>query len=186
MKRYAVILFSMILGAAVVSPAAAPVRYAISTEQIAATVNRMGMQITPAQITLLSEVVATTTAPQLAVRSIEPWGNQRMMARVECASRDQCLPFFVGIQTGDGNAQTIASTLPRAKTALALAGSKTYAVRSGSPVILELDGDRVHIRISVVCLENGTAGQTIRVSGKDHRLVYVAQVVDSNLVKGRL
>jgi hypothetical protein len=186
MKPNPVILTSMILGAAVAS-AAAPGRYPISTEQIAATVNRMGMQITPAQVTLLSEVVATTTAPQLAVRSIEPWGNQRMMARLECASREQCLPFLVGIQTGEGNTAELAGLLPKANSpATSAIGSKAYAVRTGSPAVLELEGERVHIRIAVVCLENGTLGQTVRVSVKDRHLVYVAQVVDNNIVKGKL
>jgi len=59
-------------------------------------------------------------------------------------------------------------------------------VRSGSPATLMLDSDRVHIRLSVICLENGAPGQRIRVTGKDHRLVFTAQVIDGSLLKGRL
>jgi len=186
MKRNLVILSSVMFFAAA-APAAGPSRYPISTEQIAATVNRIGMQITPAQVTLLSDVVATTTAPQLAVRSIEPWGKRRMMARLECQSRDQCLPFLVGIQTGDDNPLP-SGPLPMANSTVISTPSapKSYAVKTGSPATLELDGEHVHIRISVVALENGTLGQTVRVSVKDRHLVYVAQVVDNNIVKGKL
>jgi flagella basal body P-ring formation protein FlgA len=49
-----------------------------------------------------------------------------------------------------------------------------------------LDSERVHIRLSVICLENGAPGQMIRVTGKDHRLVFTAQVIDGSLLKGRL
>jgi hypothetical protein len=184
MKRSLAILTSMILGAAM-AYAAAPGRYPISAEQVAATVNRTGMQITTSQVTLLSEVVATTAAPQLSVRSIAPWGSQRIMARLECESRDQCLPFFVAIQTGD-SAAAAAVILPKTKSPAPVPAAKAYAVKSGSPAILELEGERVHIRIAVVCLENGALGQTVRVSGKDHHMVYVGQVVDNNVVRGRL
>ena len=64
---------------------------------------RFGMQIAPAQVTLLSVVVATNPTPRLTVRSIQPWGSQRMMARLECESKEQCLPFFVGLQMGNGS-----------------------------------------------------------------------------------
>ena len=46
--------------------------------------------------------------------------------------------------------------------------------------------DRVHIRLSVICLQNGAPGQMIRVTGKDRKLVFTAQVIDGNLLKGRL
>jgi hypothetical protein len=49
-----------------------------------------------------------------------------------------------------------------------------------------LDSDRVHIRLSVICLESGVPGQTIRVTGKDRKLVYRAEVIDGSLLKGRL
>jgi hypothetical protein len=189
MSRYKVILPWMLLAAAVCSAAAAPGHYAISTDQIAATMSRFGMQIAPDQVKLLTDVVSTTTDPRLAVRSIQPWGNQRMMVRLECESREQCLPFFVGLQIGQGSdTQSSASASQHGSNfgPASTASSKNYAVRSGSPATLQLDGERVHIRISVICLENGAPGQTIRVTGKDHRLVYSAQVMGGGQLQGRL
>jgi flagella basal body P-ring formation protein FlgA len=49
-----------------------------------------------------------------------------------------------------------------------------------------LDSERVHIRLSVICLQNGAPGQMIRVTGKDRKLVFTAQVIDGGLLKGRL
>jgi len=189
MTRYKAILSWMILAAAASSASAATGHYAISTDEIAATIGRFGMQITPAQVTLLSVVVATNPAPRLTVRSIQPWGSQRMMARLECESREQCLPFFVGLQVGTGSDGQSAGTSSNHATnsiPISMTGSRNYVVRSGAPATLQLDSERVHIRISVICLESGAAGQTIRVTGKDRRLVYSARVIDGGHLQGRL
>jgi hypothetical protein len=189
MTQYKAILSWMIFAAATSSASAAAGHYAISTDEIAATMGRFGMQIAPAQVTLLSVVVATNPAPRLTVRSIQPWGSQRMMARLECESKEQCLPFFVGLQmadgsdaqSGGGSSRPATSPIPSSMTS-----SRNYVVRSGAPATLQLDSERVHIRISVICLENGAAGQTIRVTGKDHRLVYSARVIDGGHLQGSL
>jgi|SRR5579863_2942080 hypothetical protein len=173
---------------AAIGPLAVPAlaaRYPISKEQVAAAVNRLGMPVAPEQITLLADVVASTNAPRLTVRSIEPWGEHRMTARIECGSSDQCLPFFVSLNTGSDTASEAAaaaaqSYLPAANL------PKHFVVKSGTPATLLLDGDRVHIRLSVICLESGAPGQTIRVTDREHKMVFHAQVVDGGLLKGRL
>ena len=66
MTRYKAILSSHDFGSRGLPPRCRGTgHYAISTEQIAATMGRLGMQIAPAQVTLLSDVVATNPAPRL-------------------------------------------------------------------------------------------------------------------------
>ena len=62
----------------------------------------------------------------------------------------------------------------------------SVVIRSGSSAILELEGPHIHIRIPVICLQNGAAGQTIRATDKDHRRIYAAQVTDIAILRGRL
>lgn len=185
MRHNRLILLGIAVGVAASGVSARAASYPISREQVAAAVNRLGVPVVPEQVTLLADVVATTSAPRLTVRSIEPWGNQRMTARVECESSDQCLPFFVTLNTGSGSAAQSAAV---AQTYLPVQASspKHFAVRSGTPATLLLDGDRVHIRLSVVCLESGAPGQTIRVTDREHKMVFHAQVVDGGLLRGRL
>ena len=59
-------------------------------------------------------------------------------------------------------------------------------MRAGTQAVLLLEGDRVHIRITVVCIDNGTSGEKIRVRSIDNRQLYVAEVVDATLLKGSL
>jgi hypothetical protein len=186
MKRFKAILSCMIVSAAAYPAVAAQGQFAISTEQIAATVSRMGVQISPQQVTLLTDVVATKQFPLLKVRSIERWDDQRMMARMECRNQGECLPFFVGLRVNQGDAIQASGGSSQAYGTAPSLPSRAFVVRSGSPATLLLDSDRVHIRLSVICLQNGAPGQMIRVTGKDRKLVFTAQVIDGNLLKGRL
>jgi len=49
--------------------------------------------------------------------------------------------------------------------------------------MLEMDDNRSHIQVSVISLENGNAGDKIRVSSPDRKQVYTAEVIDANLLK---
>lgn len=117
---------------------------------------------------------------------MQTWGDHRMMVRLECESPEECVPFFVGLAVNGQEWElfnTAAAELPP------LAGRspfKSYVVHAGARATLLLDGEHVHIRIPVICLENGAAGQKVRVTGRDRKQVYTAEVIDGALLKGRL
>jgi len=180
---------AIVLTAAAALPAAGAGRNAITTEQIAAALGNTGMKISAGQVVLLADVVATTKAPELRVESMERWGERRMKVRLDCANREECLPFFVAINLGNEDAvQPPFADMERA--APAVAGAKPdpsqFVVRSGSPATLLLEGDHMHIRIAVICLENGAPGQLIHVASRDHRQTYTARVGDATDLKGGL
>lgn len=163
---------------------AASARYPISKEQVAAAVSNGGVAVAPEQVTLLADVVASTRTPRLTVSSIQRWGNQRMMARLECESSDECLPFFVSVKVDPGVAG--APSVVRAPLPASVSTPKHFLVKSGTPATLLLDGERVHIRLAVICMESGVAGQTIRAMDRDRKVVFRAQVIDGGLLQGRL
>jgi len=175
---------TLILSLAMTLPASAATGLdSITKEQIAAAMSGAGIKVSPDQVTLLTDVVATTTTPGLKVESMERWGADRMRVRLDCAKREDCLPFYVAVRWIQGGPALSgqADPPPSAKTNVT-----SYIVRAGSAAILLLDGDHVHIRIPVVCLENGATGQTIRVASKDRRLTYTARVVDGSILRGSL
>jgi len=184
MKSKRRMLLGMALAAGTSSAWAAPAHYPISTEQVAATMSQAGVAIQSNQVTLLSEVVSTTTSPVLKVRSIQPWGGEKMMARVECESSLECVPFLVSVHVNASEQAQALLSLPSPTTPVAL--RTTPVVHNGSPAILELEGKRVHIRLSVICLERGAPGQMIRASSADRRVVFRAKVIDGSLLKGSL
>jgi len=160
-------------------------QFAVSAQQIAASIGKAGMQIAPDQLTLLTDVVATTATPVLAVRSVQRSGASSLLVRLECQNLGECLPFFVNVRVRPGNAVQLLEASSNAAQA-APPRSTSALVRTGMPATLELDGGRVHIHIPVVCLENGRKGQIVRARDKESRQVYAAEVVESGLLRGRL
>jgi hypothetical protein len=167
---------------------AANQHYAIRAESIAAAINGMGMQVAPRQVALLSDVVSTSTAPRLRVRSMDKLGSHRLMVRVECQNPEECLPFFVRVDlSADNQTQLGASGVHlQSSDSMAAGHSKPDAIKAGSPATLLLDGDHLHISLSVVCLENGAPGQKIRVAAGERRQIYLAEVINGKLLKGTL
>jgi hypothetical protein len=188
MTRFRAIFSWMVCAVVAVSAMAAPVHHAVTSVEIAAAMQSIGMQITSDQVTLLSDVVASTENPRLTVKSMQHWDDGRVMVRMECANREECLPFFVGLRLSqEDKLQTSALAADRpASLQSRAAPANSPTVKTGSPATLLLDGDHVHIRLAVICLQNGMAGQTIRATSKDHRVVYTAEVVDGGLLKGQL
>jgi hypothetical protein len=167
--------------------------YSIGAEQIAIAIGRAGVRVSPSQITLLADVVATTPTPVLRVRSLERLNADRLMVRLQCANEEDCLPFMVSIQI-DKNVPTRLASISSRESLQSGAISwpsqepepGSAVIRSGSPAMLQLEGPHIQIRIPVICLQNGAAGQTIRATDKDHRRIYAAQVVDAGILRGRL
>jgi hypothetical protein len=185
MTRYRLIPV-LALSFAMASPvASAAGRAAITPAQIADAINGAGMKISAEQVTLLTDVVAATGSPTLTVESMEPWGDHRMKVRLDCATPEECLPFFVAVSLSNETTATPAQAALNQFLA-GKQGPKSVVVRAGSPATLLLDGGHVHIRLSVVCLENGAMGQKIRVASKDPRQTYTAQVIDSAVLRGNL
>lgn len=188
MVRRNLILLSIAVAGAALPVSAAAEHYAIGASIIAAVISKAGVETAPEQVSLLTEVVATTPAPILKVRSVEKLDNHRLLARLECESRDECLPFYVSIRVEPGietqGEAAKANAAPPDSTPQP--GVKSVALRAGSLATLLLDGGHVHIKIPVICLQAGSQGQTIRVTDKNHRVVYSAQVIDGSLLKGKL
>jgi len=170
--------------AAALPALAAPGRYAITTERIAAAVTSSGMQITPDQVTLFTGVVATVADPELKVQSINRGREGQTIARIGCADPTQCLPFMVTLHVNQGANLEVASYRPPPYSASFR--TVQFSVRQGSTTALYLDGMHVHISLSVICLENGIPGQTIRATSLDRHQVFTAQVANDGTLRGRL
>ncbi len=216
MTRYQWITVLLLSFSLVLPAVAAPGRNVITTAQVAAAISDMGMTVSAQQITLLSDAATRASVPSLKVQSMEPWGDLRMKVRMGCASLDQCLPFYVAVSRNPPSAtntvslvstsspvspvlplsadaaRPLSATPPATRPATPLATplvtpqATNVVVKSGSSAVLLLDSNHVHIQLVVVCLENGSVGQTIRVASKDRRQKYTAEVCDGGVLKGRL
>jgi hypothetical protein len=172
-------------------PAALPAmaasgRFVINPDKVAGAMAGIGMQVSPAQLTMLSDAVATTADPQLLVQSMQRWPGDKVVVRLECATQQQCLPFFVSVRLGNVAPNPIAMVNSTIGTEPSPRNTPTMAVRAGSPATLYIDGDHIHIRVAVKCLQSGSIGQTVRAEGPDRQQTYTAQVESVGVLKGRL
>lgn len=178
--RIAALIVAIALG---LPAAMASAQHAITPQQIAAALDSAGMSTTPEQVVLLTDVVATTASPALKFESAELWSDRRIKVRLSCVKSDECLPFFVAVQ--GSQAQPVAADSSSAATA-AKSAANSPAIRAGGHATLLLEGDHIHIKLSVVCLESGAIGQTIRVASLDRKLTYLAQVDGDRTLRGKL
>lgn len=196
--------------AAALAPAAAATnqqRFPIESTQVKAALQTAHFSASGAEVVLLAHLTSTTTEPRFEVSEVLPWGTRSAHVRLVCMPSEECLPFYVAVEWPSVSlarsallaAGVPASAIDRAEgvtpsSAMAFAPrttAKTAAepvdvVRSGSRALLEMDGERLHVQVPVICLESGAAGNTIRVTGLDHRQTYEALVIDGKLLKGRL
>lgn len=173
-----------LLCAAMAAPAfCAGGHYPISAEQIAATVAGGGVQVSAGQVSMLADIFATVPEPALRLASVQQVAEHLLVARIECADSAQCLPFMVALHA-DAKSLPAAAIHPEPPAQASRAAAPL--VHSGSTATLLLDGPHVHISIQVLCLENGSLGQTVRASNPDRSQFYTAEVAGDRLLRGRL
>jgi hypothetical protein len=187
MKRFVLALTITTLACLASAAPAADRRYAIRAESVAAAMSGIGMQVPPGQVTLLTDVLASSNAPRLRVKAMEKSGDHRLMVRLECESSEECQPFYARIHSGMKDDPQAPASLLQAQISSSPGREgrgKTVEMRTGSTATLVLDSQHVHVSLSVVCLENGAVGQKIRVASDDHQRIYLAEVVSDRLLKG--
>lgn len=162
-------------------------RYRITAEQVAATISSGGLHIAPNQVSMMAEILSSVSDPTLTVKSIDRAGDQRAVARLECADSQQCLPFMVALQISpSNNAEFLAVTTRAPQLSPSRPRPAAILVHAGSHAVLLLEGAHVHVRLSVICMENGSQGQTVRVSTPDRHTFFTAHVAQEGTLEGRL
>lgn len=185
-------LLPMMVVASVVaaaSPLPSPRRaaYPIEARQVASAISAQGVAVSAGQVEFLAAVVSATPAPRLEVASVEPWGARRSRVLLGCHEAGECLPFYVAVSWKAESAAQVGlrqwseRTNPVAKK---MNRREPPLVRAGGAATLIIESGRIHMQLPVICLENGVLGSKIRVTSKDRKKIFVAQVMSGNIVKG--
>jgi hypothetical protein len=174
------------------SQAQAQNHFVVTAHQVARTLSDRGMSIADDHVSLLANVVATEPNPVLEILSIKPWGagasgpqsGSRSLIELACHSPGACLPFYA-VVTGQGPP---AKTPAAASVTSPIAANTRHAtfnaiMRAGTHATLIMEDKRSHVQLTVISLENGNAGDKIHVASPDHKQVYLAEVVNANLLK---
>jgi hypothetical protein len=161
-------------------------RFSITRDQVANAIDGAGMRVSAGQVTLLSNMVSAAANPALKVESIEKWGNGKIRVRLECANPGECLPFIVAVPLSGAAQERLALSPQLEPVSFSAKPREPDTIRAGSTAVLFLEGPHLHIQMSVVCLENGSIGQSIRVATRDRRLTFMAQILSDSTLRGQL
>jgi hypothetical protein len=166
--------------------------FALNPQQVARALSDRGMQIAQDHISLLANVVATEPHPVLDVLSFESLGirwssghaEAHSLVKLGCHLPGKCLPFYAIVSWPEGTtAPGGGAGTPFASANNKLKANAAITMRVGTHAMLEMDDQRSHVKVSVISLENGNAGDRIRVSSPDRKQVYTAEVIGANLLK---
>ncbi len=157
-------------------------RFDITASQVTGAIAEQGFPVDGLAVKLAAVVTSGVASPQLRIQTVSMVNPHEARLRVACSSTAECLPFLV-VATGPTTIESVA-VADSLKTVIASTTRPT--LRVGTPVVLELEQGRIHIKLQVICLESGEAGKKIRVTTKDRKQSYVAEIVNPTLLKGSL
>jgi hypothetical protein len=173
-------------------------RFAIEASQVTRAMEIASLPVDGIDVKMAAPVTSSIANAQVKVESVSAVGAHAVRMRLSCNDRAQCLPFFAvatfsdaidvttlhGVKTSQIVGKQSSTTANQGDTKVKSAANDTGSVRSGAPATLELDENRIHIRLEVICLQGGAPGSRVRASSLDHKQIYVAQVVSPTLLKG--
>jgi hypothetical protein len=159
----------------------------VMPQRVADAISAAGAPISPEQVEFLDRVRATSEA-KFVVTGAENQNRDAVTVRLRCQSSRECVPFYVLVH-GANVARSLGyggAKVPAMSSAGPAGAEKLRVVKGGDRATLILEGTAMRIVMPVICLQNGARGQTIRVSSRDHKKTYLAEVVETGLLKGTL
>jgi hypothetical protein len=149
-------------------------------QAIVKALSQQGIEADPTHIALLGNVIATDPSPSFKIVSIRPQLSTTHTAiELACLRPTTCLPFYALVDTPTSIAKPslVLTSTPTTKPPIVM--------RTGTSALLLMDDGREHLQISVISMESGPAGRTIRVRTPDHRRIYSAQILNANTLEAR-
>ncbi len=160
-------------------------RFRVSAKRVAEALAAAGVRATPEQVHFLDPVTAAGQDPSLQVMHVGTWTGGTLKVELRCHDHRACLPFYVLLRSG-GTADAQGPIPAAQKSAISGGTAKSALMRSGDTATLLFEGSTLRISMSVICLQSGNRGETIRVVSTDHKRFFSAEIVGSGLLRAAL
>jgi len=158
----------------------------IAAEDVLQSLREHGVEITASQIDL-KDFPARKEHPELELKKIEPLPDGTSRVLFHCADKTSCIPFYVVLR---GMARDLRAEYPHqsvhSKQLAHNAPRSSILVKRGAVATLELISPTMVITLPVICLENGSQGERIRVSSTDRKFTYLGEIVAPGMLRTQL
>jgi hypothetical protein len=176
-----------LLGTAVLvsaQQAAAPPR--ITAEDVVQSLRDHGVEIAASQIDL-PDFPARKGHPELELMKVEPLPDGTSRVLFHCADKASCIPFYVVLRgmTRDFRAEYRHQGAPRKQLAHD-AAHRSVLIKRGASAMLEMVSPTMVITLPVICLENGSQGERIKVTSADRKSTYLGEIVAPGMLRTQL
>lgn len=186
-------------------------RFPLTSQQIMKAMEGRQLSTQGVRVTIAAPITASIAEPQLEILSAALLNSHEMRLRVSCHNHSECISFFAvatfpadvdasklplklehqpGTQTATAETHTASSSpsivTPQTKAVQVGGTAGKPIIAAGAPATLDFEDQRIHIHLDVICLQSGAAGDKVRVSTRDRKQVYVAEIVTPTLLKGSL
>lgn len=184
-------------------------RFPVTTQMILSAMQQRQLSIDGVQVRIAAPVTAAVPNPMLDIQTFSSVDRQNAQIRIGCRNHTECISFYVAVTwpAQSSAAQTPAQqdhqSADNTESAPAAPGTTTTSfpvdqnqfrqlptpspvLRAGTPVTLVMENGPIHIRLHVISLQNGTVGETVRVSTPDRKQTFTAEILAPNLLKGSL
>ncbi len=185
----------MLLAAVLLLPAmdvaAAAEPQFITTDQVVKAMQARQLPVDGVHVDLAAHISATVGEPVLEIQSAVLLNPHSARLRVGCQVHSECMAFYA-------SAQWPATSQPITMAMLAASAGKpgpggggtavkaVSALRPGSHAVLLIDQDKIHIRLPVICVQGGAAGDKVRVTTANRQQLFEAVILNSDELKGTL
>jgi len=186
----AAILAVWALSASAAEPVSFETWYQIGADRVAAALAARGIPVKPGQVEFLASVRSRRAEPVLEIEGLQTASRDSMLARIHCRDAGECLPFYVvlHLSAAQDKQAIIERAYPAASPVHAASNPvrPQWVVRLGQRAILVLQGENLRATTSVICLQNGGKGESIRVSSLDRKRTMLGEIVGPGLLRGTL
>ena len=164
-------------------------RYPVTTEMVVTAMQYRQLPTAGVEVKLAAPITAAADNPMLEIETVTQLGPHSAQLKVGCRTRSQCLPFYVAATWPEAVPNSTPSSPvhevePSHVLQVPAETPSAPTVKPGAHATLLIEEGKVHIRLQVVCLQGGSAGDKVRVSSTDHKVAYKAEVVGPDLLKG--
>jgi hypothetical protein len=153
----------------------------ITSTMLVSTLAHEGVPSIEGDVSVPAGVVARAAAPNFVVLSIEhvAGASDRYWVKIGCRDAGDCIPFFASVVSA-----TPLTCGVRQVTGVQVAAARAPVMHAGDHARLVIRRERSVIEMSVVALESGSIGQSIRIATPDYKQVFHGEVVSATRLEG--
>ncbi len=163
----------------------------ITTDGVVKAMQARQLPVDGVHVDLAAHISATVELPVLEIQSAVLLNPHSARLRVGCQVHSECMAFYASAQW-PATSQPISTAMLAASVGRPVPGAgggavkAVSALRPGSHAVLLIDQDRIHIRLPVICVQGGAAGDKVKVTTANRQQLFEAVILNNEELKGTL